>query len=91
MTGTDVESVLITQLAKSRDSTLEDVLRELEQFGVIDSLEGVELVAEAEMQFGISISDSELSSDVCRSVPALAKLVRSKLSPNSEVGGGTGS
>lgn len=86
----DVESVLITRLAESRGSTRQEVLLDLERTGAIDSLEGVELAIEAEQAFGIAISDSELSSDVCQSIPALVALVRSKLSASGETEGEAG-
>jgi acyl carrier protein len=75
----DVEAVLIARLADGRGSTAEEVRLGLQCAGAIDSLEGVELAMEAEQAFGIAISDSELSSNVCRSVPELVALVRSKL------------
>lgn len=74
----NIESVLIGQLAKGRGCTIDDVQIELEQTGGIDSLEGLELAVEAERTFGISISDNELS-EACRSIPDLARLVRSKI------------
>jgi acyl carrier protein len=86
----DVESVLITRLAASRGSTREEVLLDLECAGAIDSLEGVELVIEAEQVFGIAISDGEISSDVCRSIPELVALIQSKLGPSPEANGKAG-
>lgn len=80
----DVQSVLIDRLANSRGSTRDELLLDLECAGAIDSLEGVELVIEAEQVFGIAISDNELSSDVCRSIPELVALIQSKLDPTRD-------
>ena len=81
----DVESVLIACLANNRGSTREEVLLDLESAGAIDSLEGVELAIEAEKAFGIAISDDDLSSAVCRSIPALVTLVTSKAASTDRV------
>lgn len=78
MNDSDVEAILISQLAASRGVTQDEVLLELERSGSIDSLEGVELIIEAERTFGISIKDRELSSAVCQSIPRLVALVQSK-------------
>ena len=85
----NVESLLIARLAASRDSTPEEVMLDLERTGAIDSLEGVELVIEAEQTFGIAVSDKELSSEVCQSIPKLVALILSKLDPSREVRGGS--
>lgn len=79
MDDLDVQSVLIKRLADSRGSTSGEVLRDLGSAGAIDSLEGLGLAIEAEKVFGIAISDDELSSTVCRSIPALVAMVTSKL------------
>lgn len=80
----DVEDSMITQLAVSRSISRDEVVLELERAGgVIDSFEGLELAIEAEQTFGVSISDTELSSGICRSIPELAACVRSKLAPPS--------
>jgi acyl carrier protein len=86
----DVEAILITRLAASRGSSREEVLLDLEGAGAIDSLEGVELVIEAEQVFGIAISDRDLSSDVCRSIPELVALIQSKLGQSPEANGKAG-
>lgn len=87
MDETYVESVLIDRLALSRECTREEVLLDLERTGAIDSLEGVELVIEAEQVFGIAITDRELSSELCQSIPEIVALVRSKLSSGRVVTG----
>lgn len=83
MTDKDVEVVLINYLAQSRGIAHNEVLEELDCSGAIDSLEGVELIIEAEREFGIAIPDSDVTSKVCSSVPELVKLVRSKLSSSN--------
>lgn len=87
MSESDVHAVLVDRLATSRGSTRDEVLAELERAGGIDSLEGVELVIEAEQTFGIVISDRELSSDVCRSIPELVALIQSKLGSSDDAQG----
>lgn len=79
MNDTDIETVLIAKLAESRGTTQDEVRNELERLGAIDSLEGLELLMDAERGFEISISDQEISSDVCRSIPKMVALVRLKL------------
>jgi len=79
MNDTDFETVLIAKLAESRGTTQDEVRNELERLGAIDSLEGLELLMDAERGFEISISDQEISSDVCRSIPKMVALVRLKL------------
>ncbi len=85
----DVEAILIAQLATNRGATGEEVRLELARTGAIDSLEGLELAIEAERTFGISVSDDELSS-VCRSIPDMVGLVRSKLASAGEAEGEAG-
>jgi acyl carrier protein len=80
----DIEAVLVGRLAHGRGADRETVQRALESGGTIDSLEGIELILAAEEVFGITVSDDELSSAVCRSVPALVGLVQSKLAQSSE-------
>lgn len=75
----EVQDALFAVLAESRGSTLDDVRADCGSGGEIDSLEGVELIAAAEERFGITVSDEELSSHVCSSIPLLAELVVSKL------------
>lgn len=79
MDRSDVEALLVDQLAGSRDVSRDDVLRDLARDGTVDSLEGLELAVAAEEAFGIAISDDEISSEVCRSFSALVRLVQSKL------------
>lgn len=79
----DVKAILIAKLAESRGTTQDAVLEELERLGAIDSLEGVELITEAERVFKISVSDEELSSNVCQSIPTIVTLVQSKLAAAS--------
>lgn len=75
----DVEAALYEALAEMRRSTLADVRADVCGHDDIDSLEGVELIAAAEERFGIMIEDDEVTSRVCRSIPRLAALVRTKL------------
>ncbi len=84
----EVEALLIARLAQGRGRTTEEVLIEIEGCPAIDSLEGIELAMEAEQAFGISIPDSELSSDVCQSLHGLATLVCSRLGSDDKTGGG---
>lgn len=79
----EVRAALIDSLAKSRDVARDQVLLELRDDGFIDSLEGVELIVHAEQTFGITVSDKELSSEVCQSVSRLTALVRTKLDANN--------
>lgn len=76
----DVEAAMISELARNRGVDRDQLLTDLGQEGVVDSLEGLELALAAEQTFGISISDDELSSAVCRSIPSLVRLVQLKLS-----------
>lgn len=87
MSESDVHSVLVDRLANSRNCTRDEVLLELERAGGIDSLEGVELVIEAEQTFGIVIADSEITSDVCRTIPMLVALIHSKLESSDDAKG----
>jgi acyl carrier protein len=68
----------------SRGVSAQDVVDSIDAQGGIDSLEGVELILEAEEEYGISVPDDALSSEVCRSISELAKLIRSKLSDSAE-------
>lgn len=86
-TKVGVESWLYAALAESRASTLDAVRAAAGEGGQIDSLEGVELVAAAEVRFGVTIGDEELASKVCRSIPRLAELVAAKLSTATGEGG----
>jgi acyl carrier protein len=83
----EVEAALYSALAESRGGTLDGVRAAVGGGGDIDSLEGVELVAAAEARFGITIADEELSPRVCSSIPRLADLVVSKMSPGTAGGG----
>jgi len=74
-----LEDVLYAALADNRGCTVEVVRAALDAEGAIDSLEGVELVTAAEDRFGITIDDDEVTQRVCRSIPRLAALVRTKL------------
>jgi acyl carrier protein len=77
MTRQDIEAWLVDQLAAKRGKDRDEVHAELTQDPAIDSLEVLELVVPAEQEFGIAVSDDELSS--CRSLPDLTRVVRSKL------------
>jgi acyl carrier protein len=86
--ASDVEDALIDRLAVSRSATRDDVLLDLRRTGgQIDSLEGLELVIDAERMFGVRVSDDELSSGICRSVPDLVAFIRSLVvsSPEADV------
>jgi acyl carrier protein len=74
----DVEDALYEELAQSRGCSTASVHADVGAGGEIDSLEGVELVAAAEGKFGVRISDRELTSKVCSSIPRLAQLVAAK-------------
>lgn len=74
-----IEDVLYSALADNRGNSVEVVRAALDTNGAIDSLEGVELVTAAEEHFGITIDDDEITQSVCRSIPQLAALVRTKL------------
>lgn len=80
LTQTQVEASLYALLAESRGCTPEELGPITGAGGVIDSLEGVELVAASESTFGVKVKDRELTARVCRSVPSLAALIASKLS-----------
>lgn len=83
MNDLEIEGVLVKKLAETRGATREEVLEELKRLGEIDSLEGLELITEAERVFEISVSDKELSSDMCRSLSTIVALVQSKTAPAS--------
>ncbi len=79
MEDANIEDALYAALADNRGNSVEVVRATLDADGVIDSLEGVELVTAAEEHFGITIDDDEVTQRVCRSIPRLAALVRTKL------------
>ena len=88
MNDANVQKTFIAQLSASRGASIDEVLEELERTGgAIDSLEGLELAIEAERTFGVTISDKELSSGICRSIPDLVACVRSKLTGSAELQG----
>lgn len=74
-----IEDVLYAALADNRGCTVKAVRAVLDAEGAIDSLEGIELVTAAEVHFGITIDDDKVTQRVCRSIPRLAALVRTKL------------
>jgi acyl carrier protein len=74
-----IEAFLWNQLAISRGVGADEVRTEVADAGGIDSLEGIELILAAEWEYGVEIPDDSLSSRVCRSLPALARLINSKL------------
>jgi acyl carrier protein len=80
----DVEATLVNELARSRGVNRDAILRELARGDPIDSLEGLELAIAAEMAFGITMSDHELSSGICRSIRGLARVVCAKLAQQRE-------
>ena len=75
----DDEAVLIRQLAQTRGVGEEDVHASIALTGGIDSLEGLGLIFYFETEYGVSIPDDALSSKICRSIPELARLIRSRL------------
>lgn len=70
---------LCTALATARGVTPESICEMVEAGQEIDSLEGVELVVAVELQFGVQVGDSEITSHLCRSVPRIARMVAAKL------------
>lgn len=79
-TQPQIEALLYAALAESRGCSPDELGPVTGAGGVIDSLEGVELVAASESSFGVTVKDRELTASVCRSVPRLAALISSKLS-----------
>lgn len=75
----EIEQFLVRRLAKSRGQGEVEVRESITAAGGIDSLEGVELILAAEDAYGVSIPDDALSSQVCRSIPELVRLIRSHL------------
>ena len=74
----EIEEALYNELAESRGATPAAVRAEVGAGGEIDSLEGVELIAAIEERFDVRISDRELTSKVCSSIPRLARLAAAK-------------
>jgi len=75
----DVEAALYRTLADIRGATDGGPAGLVPGAGEIDSLEGVELIIAAEVEFGVRIADAELTPQVCRSIPHLAELVAMKM------------
>jgi len=67
-----------TSLRKISAHTLEAVREDVGTGGVIDSLEGVELIIAAEAHFGVTFTDDEITSQICRSIPQLVAAVAAK-------------
>ncbi len=78
MSPAEIEGAIYELLAESRGTTAAAVRTDVGASGEIDSLEGVELVVAAEARFGVQITDQELTSGTCRSIPRLAQLVAAK-------------
>jgi len=74
----EIEAAIYDLLAESRGMTVVEVRAEVGAGGEIDSLEGVELVAAVEARFDVQITDRELTSSLCSSIPRLAQLVATK-------------
>ncbi len=74
-----INEFLVTHLARRRGITEADVAASLAQTSGIDSLEGVELILDAEEHLGVSIPDDALSPVVCRSMAELARLISAHL------------
>lgn len=84
MTVASIRSTLMRALAESRGKSVDAVEDEIGAEGLIDSLEGVELVAAIEKEFGVKITDRELSSRLCSSIPRLVEAVSTKLQAKAE-------
>ena len=81
MVGESLEAVtqfLLSHLAEARGETVVATRSALVGGDAIDSLEGVELLIAAEVEYGIRIPDSELSSQLCSSLSALAANIIAK-------------
>lgn len=74
----DIEAVLYDTLAGHRGLPVEVVREDVGTNGVIDSLEGVELIIAAETHFEVTFADDEVTSQICRSIPKLATAVAVK-------------
>ncbi len=81
MTQMAIEDGIYECLAAIRGATPAAVRTTLGAGGVIDSLQGVELLVAAEARFGVHIADADLTSQVCRSVPRMADLIAATRSP----------
>ncbi len=79
MTGERIRRSLLNTLAESRGKTVDAVQDEIGPEGLIDSLEGVELVAAMEKEYGVKVTDRELSSRLCSSIQRLTEAVVAKL------------
>jgi acyl carrier protein len=75
----EIRDWLRTTLIESRGETGAAADVDVTDENAIDSLEGVELVIAAEVQYGIRIPDSGLSRETCRSIERLAALVASRI------------
>lgn len=83
MSTEEVESFLCTQLAQLGPQSLGPRPAQAAVYGVIDSLQGLELTLAIENRYGIRFKDAELNSGLLRSIPRLAQLVASKVGNES--------
>lgn len=79
----DVQAALYRVLADNRGSTPEVIREQVGGTGEIDSLEGIELIIAVETEFDVRIEDSELTSQICRSIPQMAELVAMRMAANN--------
>ncbi|HYN50736.1 MAG TPA: acyl carrier protein [Thermoleophilaceae bacterium] len=88
MTVDSIRNTLLGFLAVSRGKSVDAVEDEIGAEGLIDSLEGVELVAAIEKELGVKITDRELSSRLCSSIPRLTEAVAAKLAAKADAQAG---
>jgi acyl carrier protein len=75
----EIEAFVLGCLAANRGVDVEDVRASVAAAGIIDSLEGVEILLSAEERYDVSIPEDALTPQLCRSIPDLIRMIRSKL------------
>jgi acyl carrier protein len=70
-----IQMVLYDALATSRQVSVNSVIEQVGNGGEIDSLEGLEILIAAESHFGVAIDESQVTPELCRSIPRLAAAV----------------